>query len=60
MAMKNQEVVIEAKKTDGCILEAVLPQIIASSTHTVVYLFSSRITALTRLLDSTNYACALA
>ena len=36
MAMKDQEVVIEAKKTDGCILEVVLPQIIASSTHTVV------------------------
>lgn len=51
MAMKDQEVVIEAKKTDGCILEVVLPQIIASSTHTVVYLFSSRSTALTRLLD---------
>lgn len=43
MAMKDQEVVIEAKKTDGCILEVVLPQIIASSTH------SSRSTALTRL-----------
>ena len=60
MAMKDQEVVIEAKKTDGCILEVVLPQIIAGSTHTVVYLFSSRSTALTRLLDLTNYACALA
>lgn len=39
--MKDQEVVIEAKKTDGCILEVVLPQIVAASTHTVVYLFST-------------------